>query len=665
MIAAAGRMADAIRVLSMDAVQRANSGHPGMPMGMAEVAVALWSRHLRHDPADPSWSDRDRFVLSNGHGSMLLYSLLHLTGYDLTRVDLENFRRLGSRTPGHPERGYTPGVETTTGPLGQGLANAVGMALAERVLSQAFNRPLHQIVDHWTWAFAGDGCLMEGISHEACSLAGTLALGKLNVVWDDNGISIDGHVRGWFADDTPKRFEAYGWHVLRDVDGHDVEAVSRAIEAARAEIGRPSLICARTIIGRGAPSKAGSHESHGSPLGAAEIAAARLGLGWDHEPFELPKDVLQAWDGREAGCSAHSEWSGRFEAYRAAYPDLASEFERRMAGELPENWPALAEALASDISSRSELLATRRASQITIRRLADVLPEIVGGSADLSTSNLTVWEGMAPVTPGAGGNYVYYGVREFGMAAIMNGLAAHGGVRPFGGTYLVFSDYSRSALRMAALMGLGVIHVLTHDSIAVGQDGPTHQPIEHLASLRLIPGLDVWRPCDGIETAVAWRAAVENRTRPTVLALSRQALPAQARSEGSPKDIMRGGYVLRRETGPLDVVVIATGSEVALAVAAAENLSGQGLGVRVVSMPSTSRFDAQDAGWRGAVLPPDVPRVSVEAGSTSGWRKYVGLEGGCVGLDRFGESGAPEELFEHFGITSQAVVRVVLATLGR
>lgn len=652
-------MANAIRALSMDAVQKANSGHPGMPMGMAEIAVALWGGHLRHNPKNPNWFDRDRFVLSNGHGSMLIYSLLHLTGYDLSIEDLKDFRTLHSKTPGHPERGYTPGVETTTGPLGQGIANAVGMALAEKILASEFNRPGHDIVDHFTYAFVGDGCLMEGISHEACSLAGTLGLGKLIVFYDDNGISIDGHVEGWFSDDTPKRFEAYGWNVIPNIDGHDVASVYAAIAKAKTESSRPTIICCKTIIGKGAPTKAGSHDSHGNPLGAEEIERTRKAIDWPYAAFEVPQDVYDAWSAVETGTSLEGAWQRRFEAYKAAYPKEADDFTRRMNGDLPDNFKQLAEGIAASTASQSETIATRKASLNTIQALAADLPELVGGSADLASSNLTMWKGSKPVTRDDGGNYVYYGVREFGMAAIMNGMLAHGGVRPFGGTYVMFSEYARNAMRMAALMKLGAIYVLTHDSIALGQDGPTHQPVEQIATLRLMPNMDVWRPCDAAETAVAWQTALQHGKTPTVLALSRQNLKPQPRSPEQIAQIGSGGYVLLREKAKLDAIIIATGSEVDLAVNAQTQLEEQGIHVRVVSLPSTYLFDRQTSSYREDVLPRGVPRVSVEAGVTDYWRKYVGLEGACVGIDTFGESAAPEVLFDHFKINVDSVVDAV------
>ncbi|MFO1121425.1 MAG: transketolase [Hyphomicrobiales bacterium] len=652
-------LATALRVLAMDSVQHAGSGHPGMPMGMADIAVALWHRHLRHNPADPGWPDRDRFVLSNGHGSTLLYNLLHLTGYDLGIEDLRKARQFGSRTPGHPEYRITPGVETTTGPLGQGLANAVGMALAERLLAASFNRPGHAIVDHFTYVFAGDGCLMEGISHEVSSLAGALGLGKLILLYDDNGVSIDGDVTGWFADDTPRRFEAYGWQVMANVDGHDIDAVDAAIAAAKADLTRPSIICCKTVIGKGAATMAGHKDCHGAPLGEAEVARTRTALDWPHPPFVVPEAIARAWNATVAGAAAQAEWQRRFDLYRAVFPLEAAAFERRMKGELPGDFAALAQGIVDSAVSKAQGVAGRKASQDCIAALAAGLPDLVGGSADLSTSNLTVWNAARTISRDGDGNYISYGVREFGMAAMMNGMLSHGGLRPFAGTYLVFSDYSRNALRMAALMGLGAIHVLTHDSIAVGGDGPTHQPAEHLASLRLIPNLDVWRPCDSVETAVAWTVALERRSGPTVLALSRQTMNFKTRSQEQIRDIRRGGYVLRREEGPLAAVLIATGAEVDLALVACERLAKQGLQVRVVSMPSTLCFDRQDLAWRRAVLPPGVPRIAIEAGVTDYWRKYVGLDGICIGVDDFGHSAPPETLFAHFGVTADSIVAAV------
>jgi transketolase len=658
----------AIRALAMDAVQKANSGHPGAPMGMAEIAEVLWRHHLRHNPANPHWADRDRFVQSNGHGSMLIYSLLHLTGYDLSIDDLKNFRQLHSKTPGHPEVGYTPGVETTTGPLGQGITNAVGMALAEKILADSFNRPGHTIVDHHTYVFLGDGCLMEGISHEACSLAGTWGLGKLIAFYDDNNISIDGHVDGWFTDDTPMRFEAYGWHVVRDVQGHDPVEIEAALKAAQAETGKPSLIVCKTIIGAGSPNKQDSHDVHGAPLGAAEIEATRAHIGWNHPAFEIPTDVYAAWDAKAKGAAAEAEWNTRFAAYAAEFPDLAAEFTRRMAGDLPTNWAAHVESVLAKVTEKAETIATRKASQNSIEAFAPELPELLGGSADLAGSNLTLWSGAKGVSKTTGGNYVYYGVREFGMAAIANGIALHGGLIPYTATFLMFSEYARNALRMAALMKVRQIFVFTHDSIGLGEDGPTHQPVEQTASLRLIPNMDVWRPCDTTESTVAWAAAIERRDGPSSLAFSRQNLPFQTRDAGQVAAIRRGGYILSEagtpaQTGKAQAVIIATGSEVALAMAAQKQLADEGIAVRVVSMPSTNVFDRQDAAYRSSVLPAGLPRVAVEAGVTDGWYKYVGLDGAVIGLDRFGESAPAGELFKYFGITAEAVVAAVKKVL--
>ena len=651
------QLANAIRALAMDAVEAAKSGHPGMPMGMADIAEALWNDTLRHNPADPRWPDRDRFVVSNGHGSMLLYALLHLSGYDLPLTELKRFRQLHSKTPGHPEYGLAPGVETTTGPLGQGLANAVGMALAERRLAAEFNRPGHDIVDHHTYVFVGDGCLMEGVSHEACSLAGTLGLGKLIALYDDNGISIDGQVRGWFTDDTPGRFEAYGWQVIRGVDGHDSAAVRAAIEAARAETARPSLICCRTVIGFGAPSKAGKASSHGAPLGADEIAGARAALGWSHGPFEIPVEIYQAWDARARGAARQADWQARFERYAAAHPQLAGEFTRRMAGELPADFEQQAQAIALRFQQDGKDVASRQASQLALDAFGPLLPELLGGSADLTESNLTHWKGAQALDAAQpAGQHLSYGVREFGMSAVMNGLALHGGLLPYGGTFLVFSDYARNALRMSALMHQRVVYVLTHDSIGLGEDGPTHQPVEHVASLRLIPGLSVWRPCDAAETAVAWTQALQAQG-PSALALSRQKLPHQARDAAQLAAVARGGYVLADSDGAPQVILIATGSEVALAIAARAKLAGQGIAARVVSMPCVERFAAQDAAYRDGVLPPAVTaRVAVEAGVPDGWWRYVGSAGRVIGIERFGESAPAGELFEYFGFTVQAVV---------
>lgn len=648
-------LANAIRALAMDAVQAAKSGHPGAPMGMADIAEVLWNDYLSHNPTNPSWSNRDRFVLSNGHGSMLIYALLHLSGYDLPIEELRNFRQLHSRTPGHPEYGYAPGVETTTGPLGQGLTNAVGMALAERTLAGQFNRDGHAIVDHYTYTFLGDGCLMEGISHEASSLAGTLGLGKLIAVYDDNGISIDGEVEGWFRDDTPARFEAYGWHVVRAVDGHDPEALKQAFDAARAS-DKPSLICAKTIIGKGSPNKQGKEDCHGAPLGDDEIALVRETLGWKSAPFEIPQEVYAGWDAKQRGADAESAWNSAFEAYRAAHPDLAAEYERRMAGDLPANWAELAQAYIEQCQADAPKIASRKASQNAIEAYAPVLPELLGGSADLAGSNLTLWSGSREVLENPDGNYINYGVREFGMAAIMNGLALHGGFVPYGGTFLMFSEYCRNALRMAALMKKQGIYVFTHDSIGLGEDGPTHQPVEQIATLRMIPRMSVWRPCDAAETAVAWRFAIENKTGPTCLCLSRQGLEPQARDAEQLANVAKGGYVLADSAGAAQLVIIATGSEVGLAMAAKARLDASGKPTRVVSMPATDRFDAQDAAYRAAVLPAGVPRLAVEAGVTAGWRQYVGLEGGVVGVDTFGESAPAADLYQHFGLTEDAVV---------
>jgi transketolase len=633
-------------------------------MGMAEIAVALWRDHLKHNPADPQWPDRDRVVVSNGHGSMLLYSVLHLTGYDLPMSELMRFRQMHARTPGHPEFGAAPGVETTTGPLGQGLANAVGMAIAEKVLAAHFNRPGHNLVDHFTYVLLGDGCLMEGVSHEVCSLAGTQRLGKLVCLYDDNGISIDGQVKGWFTDDTVKRFEAYGWHVVPAVDGHDVAAVSRAIASAKTVADRPSLICCRTVIGRGSPNKAGTHDVHGAPLGDAEIAAARAELGWDLPPFTIPAEIAAAWDARAQGQAAQGAWKLRLDAYGRAFPELAADFARRQALRLPEDWSARARALIDEAQVKAANVATRKASQMAIEAIGPALPELLGGSADLAGSNLTLWSGSKGISSQGGGNYLYYGVREFGMAAIMNGIALHRGLVPYGGTFLVFSDYARNALRMAALMKVGSIFVFTHDSIGLGEDGPTHQPVEHVASLRLIPNMQVWRPADVVETMAAWVCAVERRDGPTSLILSRQNLPPQARGADQVAAIRRGGYVLREAVGGAPrVVLIATGSEVALVVAAQEALEKDGIPVRVVSMPCAEIFGAQDSGWRAGVLPDGIPRVAVEAGSTAIWHRYVGLQGAVVGMDTFGESAPAGELFQHFGFTVENVVRVARSVL--
>jgi len=658
-------LANALRALAMDAVEQANSGHPGMPMGMADIAEVLWRHHLRHNPANPRWADRDRFVVSNGHGSMLLYALLHLTGYDVPMEQIRRFRQLHSVTPGHPEYGLTPGVETTTGPLGQGLANAVGMALAERLLAAEFNRPGFDIVDHRTYVLLGDGCLMEGISHEAASLAGTLGLRKLVCLYDDNGISIDGHVSGWFSDDTPRRFQAYGWNVISPVDGHDPDAIDAALKQAHAAE-RPTLICCKTVIGKGAPNKAGSHDVHGAPLGQKEVTAARANLNWASPPFEVPDAIRAAWDARSRGAALERAWSARFQAYSHAHPQLAVEFVRRVAGELPPGWAERSAALVRDAAARSDKLATRKASQNALQALAPSLPELLGGSADLTGSNLTAWSGSTTVTADTAGNYIHYGVREFGMAAIMNGLALHGGFLPYGGTFLVFSDYARNALRMAALMRLRSIFVLTHDSIGLGEDGPTHQPIEHAAALRLIPRMDVWRPCDAVETQVAWIAAIERRDGPSCLLLSRQNLPAQARDTAACSEVQRGGYILSEAPSSTpQAVIIATGSEVELAMQAQRRLAQEGLEVRVVSMPCTSVFDRQDAAYRDAVLPNGIPRIAVEAGVSDYWRKYVGLDGAVLGIDRFGESAPAPQLFEYFGLTASHLSALVRSTLHR
>ncbi len=657
-------LANAIRALSMDAVQKAKSGHPGAPMGMADIAEVLWNDFMHHNPTNPKWVNRDRFVLSNGHGSMLIYSLLHLTGYELSIEDLKQFRQLHSKTPGHPEYGYAPGIETTTGPLGQGITNAVGMAIAEKTLAGQFNRDGHHIVDHYTYVFLGDGCLMEGISHEACSLAGTLGLGKLIAFYDDNGISIDGHVEGWFTDDTPKRFEAYGWHVVRDVDGHDPEAVKKAIQEARSVNDKPSMICCKTVIGYGAPNLCGSHDCHGAPLGDDEIAATRENIGWSYPPFEVPDEIYAGWDAREKGSKAEEAWNEKFAAYKKAHPELAAEFERRTAGELPADWAKHAAAFIKEVDAKAETIASRKASQNAINGYAPALPELLGGSADLAGSNLTMWKDSKPLSNTVSdGNYIYYGVREFGMSAVMNGIALHGGFIPFGGTFLMFSEYARNALRMAALMKVPTLFVYTHDSIGLGEDGPTHQPVEQTATLRMIPNMSVWRPCDAVESAVAWKCAVERRSGPTSLIFSRQGLPHQERSAEQIAAIERGGYVLRDTDGKPDVVLIATGSEVDLAVKAAEALAGKGKKARVVSMPSTDVFDAQDAAYRDSVLPKGVTRVAIEAGVTDFWRKYVGLDGAVVGIDRFGESAPAGELFKEFGFTPENVVKTVEGVL--
>ncbi|MBP6115470.1 MAG: transketolase [Neisseriaceae bacterium] len=658
----ASQLANAIRFLSMDAVQKANSGHPGAPMGMAEMAQAVWTRFLRHNPNNPKFVNRDRFVLSNGHASMLIYSLLHLTGYNVSIDDLKAFRQFKSKTPGHPEYGYTDGVETTTGPLGQGIANAVGMAIAEHILAKEFNRDGFNIVDHHTYTFVGDGCLMEGISHEVASLAGTLGLGKLVVLYDDNNISIDGNVDGWFSENIPERFASYGWHVVANVDGHDVDAVASAVEAAKANTAQPSIICCKTTIGKGSPNKEGTAKTHGSPLGDDEIAAARAQLGWAHAPFEVPADVYAAWDAKAAGAALEQAWQADFDAYAAQYPELAAEFTRRMAGELPANFETHVAAALADINAKAEKLATRQASQNAIETLAQVLPELVGGSADLTPSNLTNWSQSKALSKDEGGNYIHYGVREFGMSAIMNGMTLHGGVKPFGATFLMFSEYARNALRMAALMKINSVFVYTHDSIGLGEDGPTHQPVEQIATLRMIPNMAVWRPCDTAESLVAWVEAVKAKDHPACLIFSRQGLPFVARSDEQLANIAKGGYVLS-DADSAQAILLATGSEVALALDAQKALAAEGVAVRVVSMPATTVFDQQDKAYQASVLPKGLPRVAVEAGVSDFWRKYVGLEGAVVGMDHFGESAPANELFETFGFTTANVVATVKSVL--
>ncbi|NOX76422.1 MAG: transketolase [Gammaproteobacteria bacterium] len=652
-------LANAVRALSMDAVQKANSGHPGAPMGMADIAEVLWNDNLKHNPINPQWADRDRFVLSNGHGSMLIYSLLHLTGYDLSIDDLKQFRQLHSKTPGHPEYGYAPGVETTTGPLGQGITNAVGMAIAEKAMAGQFNQKDHDIVDHHTYVFLGDGCLMEGISHEACSLAGTLGLGKLVAFWDDNGISIDGNVDGWFTDDTPKRFESYGWHVIADVDGHDAGAVAKALKLAKAMTDKPTLICCKTTIGFGSPNKAGSHASHGAPLGEEEINLTKAALGWDHGPFEVPNDVYAAWDAKEKGAAAESAWNEKFAAYKAAFPELAAEFERRTAGELPADWATTSAEYIAAVNAEAKSPATRQASLASIEAYSPMAPELFGGSADLGCSNLTEWSGYKPMISNAEPNYLNYGVREFAMSAIMNGISLHGGFIPFGATFLMFSEYARNALRMAALMKIQSIFVYTHDSIGLGEDGPTHQPVEQIPTLRMIPNMSVWRPCDAVESAVSWQQAVEKKDGPSCLIFSRQGLPHQPRTNEQIANITKGGYILG-DCGcdSPDAIIIATGSEVALAVAAAAQLNGKK--IRVVSMPSTNVFEAQDDAYKASVLPKGVPTVAVEAAVTDAWYKYADK---VVGIDHFGESAPASELFKEFGFTVENVVATVESIL--
>ncbi|HED34192.1 MAG TPA: transketolase [Gammaproteobacteria bacterium] len=651
-------LANAVRALSMDAVQKANSGHPGAPMGMADIAEVLWNDNMRHNPANPNWADRDRFILSNGHGSMLIYSLLHLTGYDLSIDDLKNFRQLHSKTPGHPEYGYAPGVETTTGPLGQGITNAVGMAIAEKTMAGQFNQKGHDIVDHHTYVFLGDGCLMEGISHEACSLAGTLGLGKLIAYWDDNGISIDGHVEGWFTDDTPKRFEAYGWHVIADVDGHNPDAIAKATEMAKAMTDKPTMICCKTTIGFGSPNKAGSHACHGAPLGEEEINLTKAALGWDHGAFEVPETVYQGWDAKEKGAIAEAAWNDKFAAYKAAFPELAAEFERRMAGDLPADWAAKSAEYIASVNADAKSPATRQASLASIEAYSPMLPEMFGGSADLGCSNLTEWSGYKPLVSNTDANYLNYGVREFAMSAIMNGIALHGGLVPFGATFLMFSEYARNALRMAALMKIQSIFVYTHDSIGLGEDGPTHQPIEQIPTLRMIPNMEVWRPCDAVESAVSWQQAIERKDGPSCLIFSRQGLPHQQRTDAQIADITKGGYILKDCEGTPDAIIIGTGSEVALAMGAAEAMSGKK--IRVVSMPSTNVFDMQSGDYCLSVLPEGVPTVAVEAAVTGAWYKYADV---VLGIDHFGESAPAGELFREFGFTVESLVSTVESVL--
>ncbi len=653
-------LANAIRALSMDAVQKANSGHPGAPMGMADIAEVLWNDNMNHNPANPNWTNRDRFILSNGHGSMLIYSLLHLTGYELSIDDLKNFRQLHSKTPGHPEYGYAPGVETTTGPLGQGITNGVGMAIAEKALASQFNQKGHDIVDHNTYVFLGDGCLMEGISHEACSLAGTLGLGKLIAFWDDNGISIDGHVDGWFTDDTPKRFEAYGWHVIADVDGHDPEAIAKALEMAKAMTDKPTMICCKTTIGFGSPNKAGSHACHGAPLGEEEINLTKAALGWDHAAFEVPADVYAGWDAKEKGAKAEAAWNEKFAAYKAEFPELAAEYERRMAGDLPADWAETSGAYIAAVNEEAKSPATRQASLASIEAYSPMLPELFGGSADLGCSNLTEWSGYKPMDANEVSNYVRYGVREFAMSAIMNGIALHGGLIPFGATFLMFSEYARNALRMAALMKIRSLFVYTHDSIGLGEDGPTHQPVEQIPTLRMIPNMYVWRPCDAVESAVSWQQGIERKDGPSCLIFSRQGLPHQERTKAQIADIAKGGYILKDCDGEPDAVIIATGSEVALAIGASNVITATGKKVRVVSMPSVNAFEAQDESYRSAVLSTGTPTVAVEAAVTDAWYKYADV---VVGIDHFGESAPADQLFKEFGFTVDNVVEAVESVL--
>ena len=652
-------LANAIRALAMDAVQKAKSGHPGAPMGMAEIGEVLWNHHLSHNPTNPDWANRDRFILSNGHGSMLIYSLLHLTGYDLPMKEIESFRQLHSKCAGHPEYGYAPGVETTTGPLGQGISNAVGFAMAEKLLANEFNKPGHDIVDHHTYVFLGDGCLMEGVSHESCALAGTWGLGKLIAFWDDNGISIDGHIEGWYTDDTAKRFESYGWHAIRDVDGHNPDAIEKAIQEAKKITDKPTMICCKTIIGKGSPNKAGSGACHGAALGEDEVALVRKEIGWDHPPFVIPQDIYDGWNQKDKGQAREAEWNTRFDAYSKEFPDLASELKRRMSNELPANWKKISESLVKDANAKAEKMATRKASQNAITSLAEFLPEFVGGSADLTGSNLTSIPSFEHVSGKKPGNYISYGVREFGMAAIMNGMALHGGILPFGGTFHMFTDYMRNGMRMAALMKQRVIYVLTHDSIGQGEDGPTHQPIETTSGLRYIPRMEVWRPCDATEVSTAWVAAVENLENPTSLVLSRQGTSFISRTAAQIADIRKGGYVLSDSDGKADVIIIATGSEVGLAIDSQAALKEDGVNARVVSMPCTHAFDRQEAKYQDSVLTPGVKRVSIEAGVTDFWKKYVGLDGASVGINTYGESAPGGDLFKHFGFTVENVVKTV------
>jgi transketolase len=652
-------LANAIRALAMDAVQKANSGHPGAPMGMAEIGEALWNHHLSHNPTNPDWANRDRFILSNGHGSMLIYSLLHLTGYDLPMKEIKSFRQLHSKCAGHPEYGYAPGVETTTGPLGQGISNAVGFAMAEKLLANQFNKPGHDIVDHHTYVFLGDGCLMEGVSHEACALAGTWGLGKLIAFWDDNGISIDGHIEGWYTDDTAKRFESYGWHAIRDIDGHNPDAIEKAIQEAKKITDKPTMICCKTIIGKGSPNKSGSHDCHGAALGEDEVALVRKEIGWDHPPFVIPQDIYDGWNQKDKGQAREAEWNTRFDAYSKEFPDLASELKRRMSNELPANWKKISESLIKDANAKAEKLATRKASQNAITSLAEFLPEFVGGSADLTGSNLTSIPSFEHVSGKKPGNYISYGVREFGMAAIMNGMALHGGILPFGGTFHMFTDYMRNGMRMAALMKQRVVYVLTHDSIGQGEDGPTHQPIETTSGLRYIPRMEVWRPCDATEVSTAWVAAVENLENPTSLVLSRQGTSFIPRTAAQIADIRKGGYVLSDSDGKANVIIIATGSEVGLAIDSQAALKENGVNARVVSMPCTHAFDRQEKKYQDSILTPGVKRVSIEAGVTDFWRKYVGLDGASVGINTYGESAPGGDLFKHFGFTVENVVKTV------